>query len=250
MPETSLRRVEELFLNSMSVPEQLLWDGWLLRFAPNDVKRARSANRFATSAQPIEDQVDHIEMFYRERGLAPLYRITSLEEPGLDAALEGRKYRRFDESIVMIAELKEPSSPPGADLRFEMVDARRLVQECGAMRHSEDPAIAAHLRRLSYGPLPQFRLLAWQDDVLAGGGLSMREDEWVGLFDVHIEAAQRNRGIGTALCAYLMEQARLWGSERAWLAVEASNDAALTVYTRLGFLEAYRYWYREAIDPE
>lgn len=78
----------------------------------------------------------------------------------------------------------------------------------------------------------------------------MREDEWVGLFDVHIETAQRNRGIGTALCAYLLEQARLWGSERAWLAVEASNDAALTVYTRLGFVEAYRYWYREAVDPE
>ena len=106
---------------------------------------------------------------------------------------------------------------------------------------------AAVTRRLRYSPLPQHRLVAWtEDDDVAGVAMSMRDDDWVGLFNVFVEPSQRRKGVAAALCGYLLEQGRQWGSARAWLAVDADNAPALRLYEGLGFTEAYRYWYREA----
>lgn len=244
MLKADLLRLEERFLNAMAVPEQMLYDNWLLRYAPHDVKRSRSINILAASRLPLDEKLDYCELFHRTWGQAPLYRLTSLHDTDIDDALSTRSYRRFDESIVMTVRLETQPAPP-PDLRFEPMDAHRFVQVAGTLRSGSPESRAAHLRRLRYSPLPQFRLSAWQDDSLLGIGLSMREDEWTGLFDLRVDAGRRRQGYGRALCRYLMEQARLWGSEHAWLAVEAENEPAVRLYQSLGFREAYRYWYRE-----
>lgn len=245
MTSPAERRLEDLFLNAMAVAEQVLYDGWLLRYAPHDVKRSRSVNVIAEGRLPLEDKLDHCEMFYVGQGQAPLYRVTSVEPPALDAALDGRRYRRFDESLVVAAPLQEPIDPRPGDLRFEAVDARRFAEAHAALAGLPPEAQAAHERRLTYSPLPQFRLIAWDGDILSGCALSMREDTDAGIFDVVVADSRRGKGFGRALCAYLMEQGRLWGAERAWLAVMAANDEALRLYKGLGFRECYRYWYRE-----
>ena len=198
MPDADLQRLEERFLNSMSVPEQLMYDGWLLRFAPNDVKRTRSINVLHEYGLPLEEKLDYCEMFHLGYGQAPLYRLTSLDSTDIDDALAGRRYERFDESYVQVATLREGLTPAPAELWFETVDARRFVQQLGDLRGLSDAAQAAHLRRLTFSPLPQFRLLAWRGDELLGAALSIREDEWVGLFDVHVLATERRQGVGTA----------------------------------------------------
>ena len=247
MINAELLRLEEVFLNSMAPPEQLLYDGWLVRFARNDAKRARSVNILGPSRMPLEDKLDYCMMLYGEKQMTPLYRITSLEnDQGLDSILAARGYRRLDESVVMESRLQEQTGSEPEKLRFEAVDSEGFTRFCAELQGWTDDFRSAMARRLRFSPLPQHRLVAYDGDDIVGAAMSMREDDRVGLFNVYVDASRRRQGIGAALCAYLMEQARLWGSSRAWLAVEASNEAAMALYERLGFGERYRYWYREA----
>ncbi len=243
-----LHRLEEVFLNSMTPAEQLLYDGWLVRFARNDVKRSRSVNVLSPSRLALEDKLDYCTMLYGEKQMTPVYRLTSLNvEPALDALLEKREYRRYGESLVLRMDLEAPVGAEPEGMRFEAVDAEGFSRFCGALQDWPDDLRTAFARRLRFSPLPQHRLVAYsEDDDVIGTAMSMREDDWVGLFNVYVEPSHRRNGIAAALCAYLLEQGRQWGSARAWLAVEADNEAALGLYRRLGFEEGYRYWYREA----
>ena len=59
--------------------------------------------------------------------------------------------------------------------------------------------------------------------------------------DVHVvrlvvDDAQRRRGIGASLLAGLIDWARGCGAERITLEVRASNDAAIALYARAGFV--------------
>lgn len=246
--DPQLHRLEEVFLNSMTPPEQLLYDGWLVRFARNDVKRSRSVNVLKPSRLPLEDKLDYCTVLYGEKQMTPIYRLTSLAmEPALDELLEKRSYRRYGESLVLRMDLDAAVGAEPKGMRFEAVDAEGFSRFCGALQDWPDDQRIAFARRLRFSPLPQHRLVAYSvDDVVVGSAMSMREDDWVGLFNVYVEPSHRRRGIAVALCSYLIEQGRQWGSARAWLAVEAENTAALSLYRRLGFTETYRYWYREA----
>jgi hypothetical protein len=73
--DAEFHRLEEVFLNSMTPPEQLLYDGWLIRFALHDAKRARSVNVMAPGLLPLDDKLDYCEMLFRERQMTTLYRI-------------------------------------------------------------------------------------------------------------------------------------------------------------------------------
>jgi ribosomal protein S18 acetylase RimI-like enzyme len=247
MTNADLQRLEEVFLNSMTPPEQLLYDGWLVRFARDDAKRARSVNVIGPGNFALEDKLDYCTMLYGEKQMTPVYRLTSVAaDSALDDLLAARNYRRFDESIVLTAALAEEAGREPEGLRFEAVDAEGFTRFCAALQDWREEPRAAMARRLRFSPLPQHRLVAYENDEAVGTAMSMREEDWAGLFNVYVDPERRRQGIARGLCGYLMEQARLWGSSKAWLAVEASNAAAIALYRGLGFSEAYRYWYREA----
>ena len=64
------------------------------------------------------------------------------------------------------------------------------------------------------------------------------------LFDVATAAPARNQSIGRRLVGHLLAWGRAQGARTGHLAVVADNTPALRLYARLGFREAYRYWYR------
>jgi hypothetical protein len=82
MPNPGLRRLEEVLLNATAPPEQLLYDGWLLRLSREHIKRASSVNTAFPSTLPVAEKVDACERTYRERQLKPAFRITSLQGSG------------------------------------------------------------------------------------------------------------------------------------------------------------------------
>ncbi len=74
--------------------------------------------------------------------------------------------------------------------------------------------------------------------------------DWIGLFDIVTHPGQRRQGFAGRVIAALL----LWGTEqgapgvqgatRTYLQVETANQPAVGLYAKLGFREAYRYWYR------
>jgi ribosomal protein S18 acetylase RimI-like enzyme len=75
-------------------------------------------------------------------------------------------------------------------------------------------------------------------------GLAVLQGQDAGLFDIVTREEDRRRGHGRQLTLGLLHWAKANGAKRAYLQVALSNEAALSLYSSLGFVEEYRYWYR------
>ena len=239
------RRIEDLLLNATQPAQQLQYDGWLLRLARNDVKRASSVIAAYGSSLPLDAKIEHCERVYAERGLPVTFRLTPFSKPpGLDEALAARGYERFERSLCLSASLGDVAPATRDDLRFERPQLSRWLDVAAELRGLAPERKRAEYERLFESTLPGFSLIAWQGDEAVACGLIMVEDDYAGLFDLCTAEARRDQGIGTALTSELMRLGRLHGAERAWLSVLDDNAAALRVYEKLGFTAAYDYWYR------
>jgi GNAT superfamily N-acetyltransferase len=73
--------------------------------------------------------------------------------------------------------------------------------------------------------------------------LGVREDDWVGLFDIIVRPDVRRRGFGRRIVQALLGWAARTGAERAYLQVAEGNAPAVDLYGSLGFETAYTYRY-------
>lgn len=67
------RRIEKVSLNSWPALQQILFDGWVLRFSEGYTKRANSVNPLFASSLDVEVKIDTCERLYAERGLPPSF---------------------------------------------------------------------------------------------------------------------------------------------------------------------------------
>jgi ribosomal protein S18 acetylase RimI-like enzyme len=238
------RRIEDLLLNATQPAQQLQYDGWLLRLAGNDVKRASSVMAAYGSSLPLDQKIEHCERVYAERGLPAIFRLTPFSQPpGLDEALATRGYERFERTLCLSAPL-EALPPARDDVRFERPNLSRWLDTAAGLHGLTPERAQAEYERLFESTLPGFSLIAWRGEEAVACGLIMVEDDYAGVFDVCTAESWRRQGIGTAIAVELMRTARLHGAQRAWLSVLSDNEPALRVYEKLGFRAVYDYWYR------
>ena len=75
------RRIEEAALNAWPALQQILFDGWILRFSKGYTKRANSVNPLYASRLDVGEKVDACEKLYAEKGLRPVFRLTPFSSP-------------------------------------------------------------------------------------------------------------------------------------------------------------------------
>jgi ribosomal protein S18 acetylase RimI-like enzyme len=70
------------------------------------------------------------------------------------------------------------------------------------------------------------------------------EGDLAGLYDIVTAPSERGRGHGRAISRQLLAAAHAMGARTAYLQVDAGNTAARRIYSALGFVDRYAYWYR------
>ena len=246
-----LSRVEDAGLNASAPPQQRWLDGWLLRLSPGKAKRARCVNAVALGRLPFEQKLGACERAFADAGLPLIVRVTPFSLPlDLDTQLEALGLRRFDDTRVMLLSRLDSANaatlPPEVSLHAMALEP--FAQRVGALRGSPLAQRQAHGQRLVNSPVP---FSAWElrrdGETLACGQFAL-EDDVVGLYDVLTAPAVRGQGHAGVLCSHMLAQARARGAMHAYLQVEGDNDAARSVYRRLGFTDGYAYHYRTR-DP-
>lgn len=249
LDEGTIRCLEYAALKAWPALEQKEYGGWLLRFGRGYTKRANSINPLGEGASTLGEMIACCEARYRQAGLPPIFRVTPLAPAGLDLALAARGYALLDPTAVMTLDLTTWQAPAASIAACRELALTAWFAHYCRIANTPLAVQAAHLEILT--SISARRLCALvqsqeQDGASesAACGLGVLDGQLFGLFDLITTPALRRRGYGLALVAGMLAWARSRGARQAYLQVTLGNKAARALYERLGFREAYRYWYR------
>lgn len=262
MSNPTTRTIEEASINAWPARQQLVDDGWLIRFNDGYTRRANSVNPIYSfesddaaltqrtlTQRTLTQRVEKWEHFYRAKGRPAIYKITPLvQPPHLDALLAERGYRYEAPTGVRTRSLIEPLAAPSG-----LVDGHPLVEislsdiwlENYTTFSATPPEAIAPMRAILDNIAPACCYVTqWADGAPVASGLGVLEGALFGLYDIVTSPSQRGKGYGVHLLHALLSWARVNGASHAYLAVMDDNAPARRLYDKWGFVEVYKYWYR------
>ena len=93
----TIRTIEERSLNAWPSLQQMLYDGWILRFSGGYTRRANSISPIYRGCRGVYEKVLGCEEIYRRKRLPPAFKISPLVHPeDLDAFLHDRRDKAVD----------------------------------------------------------------------------------------------------------------------------------------------------------
>jgi ribosomal protein S18 acetylase RimI-like enzyme len=239
------RRLEERALNASGGFQAFVYDGWLLGYRPGPTKRLRCVNAFYASTLPLEEKLAFCTQFYAAARLPAVFRMLPFSQPaGLDRWLDDHGFLPFEPTRVLQTMLADGAKPAATDAAVALVEATVWVPLAAPLLGTEAEALPRLIERTASYLLPQAGALIRRDGEVVACGLVKVEGDHAGLFVVHTAPAWRGRGLGRAVVAALLAEARRRGATTAYLQVTADNAPALALYRHFGFSASHEYWYR------
>ncbi len=234
-------RAELAGLDASAPPQQADIDGWLIRLSPGKAKRSRCINALREGTLPLDELLARCQQAYDAAGLPLAIRVTPWSQPDdLDERLAAKGWGAFDAADVMLLDALVPDTSP---VPLQALSAPAYAATVGALRGSTATAIDAHAQRIANAPVT-YQGFALSDSAgrLLACGQMVVDGDLVGLYD--IASAVPRQGHADRLCRALLTLADAQGARQAYLQVGSDNAVAQRLYTRMGFVFAYRYHYR------
>ncbi len=243
MDDSFQTKIEDAALNAWPAPRQMIFDGWILRFAGGDSKRVNSVNIRFDSTIPFPEKIRYCEAVFNQQGLPLIFRMPAFcQSEELEAALLQAGYQRFDITFVLGCELLDDLAlPEGIILRemqmAEYIRLRALITGTQLANWQ----IYQHILEVI---VPEKVLLGlFVGDQPIACGMGVVDEDLLGFFGIYTAESKRCCGYGRAM----MDGLTWWGIARGarfgYLQVESDNEPALAMYEKLGFKACYRYWF-------
>ena len=239
--------LEKLAYNAWTARHAERYGHWFLRADEGVTRRANSV--FPYGAPPtsnLQDAVEHCIGFYKKHDILPRFQVTSASKPnGLDKSLEDLGFAFEMRTYLQIAPIDkllhfEPTINVEILTEPEPIWIRTYAEAGGFGNHSMKIREGIFRRTASD---KAFALAGTNEDGM-GAGLGVLEGDWLGLFGIETLPSHRRKGVATAVNHALASWGAQQGARRVYLQVEASNDIALKLYSKMGFETEYHYWYR------
>ncbi len=242
----SVRRLEAVGFRAWPA-STVLYDGsWLIRLtAGHPSKRLNSINPLDPSDyRDITIRLEKAARRFAEHARPLTVRQTPLTPPQLIAYMDVEGWASFSHSRVLELDLAQGELGEGMD-HLPIKDLGRFV-DARIQIGKEDPAIKPALTEIIAAIKPECGLFLFEDRDIGPTAVSLvvHDNDLAGIMQFSVSESVRRQGVGRALLDASLRWARLRGAKKAWLQVEADNEAAIALYRKAGFTEVYRYLYR------
>lgn len=240
-------RVEAACLNGWPALQEIMLDGWLLRFAEGHTRRANSVNPQRHGSRDLHEKIVDCETAYRAHGLPTIFRVSGLAERGLDEVLRTLGYGPPEDETCVIYRPLDAGEISGGDANIcENAPSDEWLEAHARCIGSGETAQRAQRKILQALSVPAvFAGIRTADGNLASLAFGAVHDELACVNLVVTDPALRRRGLSrravTAVLAWARDRA---GAKGACLPVVVTNFPARALYQQLGFdTELYRYHY-------
>lgn len=239
-PDPALvRLLEDCCFNAWPTATTVFLDGWVVRLDGGHVYWSNSASPLHPRSMPQHELITRVENLFRVQDLAPVFRLSPLAPPDLEAALDKRGWELHEPSVVMRAARIAGDAEHASIRMADTADAAWIEGAMTAYGYGAQ-GIDALTRLLANLDLPAGFLTVVENGRAIGWAMGVAERGHIGLHDIVVEPAARGRGIGRRLVAGLLAYGRKQGAGAAYLQTRESDDAARGLYASFGFEEVYR----------
>jgi len=240
-----ITKIEELSLNAWASLQTVLYDGWVIRFANGYSKRANSVSPLYPSTMDVDEKLLFCEDLYRERNLPVVFKMNPAVYPSdLDDTLHERGYQKVSITSVQILDLKAVHLQGSSDVELRNDLSNEWLESFCEMSSTPDLHRETLREIITNIALRHcFASIKTKGKVVACG-LGVLQSGYVGLFDIVTDKEFRGKGYGQQVVKSILA----WGEQNmaktAYLQVMLDNMPALNLYSKIGFVEQYQYWYR------
>jgi len=240
-------KIEELSMNAWPSLITNLYDGWVLRFSNGYTKRANSINPIYPSTINVDTKIQMCENIYCKKGLPIVYKITKESYPSnLDSVLELKGYNKKDETSIRILSLSDFRDVDNIEgIKFEFEFTEEWIESFILCSNIIDKLTIDTMKKMLTnitGEKICTNIIVNNEIVACGFGVI--EDNFVGIFDIIVKHDKRGLGYGKAIMQGILSETQKRNIKSAYLQVVVGNEIAENLYSKLGFKEVYRYWYR------
>jgi N-acetylglutamate synthase len=235
-------RVEESCRNAWPALQEVLLDGWLLRFSEGLSRRANSANPL----QPlVHANLLSCETLYRGHELPTIFRVSSLIDPSVDERLASAGYTCEGDSGVLYGSIDDIEIMPDPDMRLLLKPTQEWFGAMAALQNHSAEQANLYQRIVSQIVIPaSFAALSADGEIVALAYGAIR-NAFLCYESVVTDRRRRRQGFARRIIASLAGWAKKNGVQRVCLEVESSNAPARALYYSMGLKrQLYRYHYR------
>ncbi len=233
-------------------PEEERLGDWLLRAAGGFTGRANSALAVGNPGQPPGQAAGAVRDWYQARGLPAMIAIPY--PAGRPQAVPADRFLaeqgwgvRSGAATVMtapareVARAAEPAPAVPVGMNPEPDEAWLALYHYRGQQGL--PPVARKV--LTSAPWQAFASIRAGGQTIAIGRVAAAEG-WAGLTAIEVDPVHRRCGLATVVTAALAARAAAQGAAHLYLQVEDGNQAARTLYGRIGFAAHHGYHYRVA----
>jgi hypothetical protein len=237
--------IEELSFNALPSLETLFYDGWIIRFSKGYTKRANSINPLYPSTLETNSKIVKCESLFHSKQLPVIFKVTSGDfHHTLDDILKEKGYTSIEPTSVRVLDIRNTPSPTINSIRIcSSPEEEWLRNYCRFNNISPQHMQIIEMMLTSIVPEKYFITLM-DKGIPAACGLGVIENDYIGLFNLVVDKALREKGYGHQLLLNLLNLGRSRGAQYSYLQVMIRNVPAVHLYNKIGFKEKYRYWYR------
>lgn len=232
-------------MNAWPALRTFFYDGWVLRFANGYTRRANSVNPIYPSTIDANRKIVFCRQLYASQGLRSVFKLTKEVYPlDLDSVLGKNGYTIEAETSVQTIALRALDAKDYGPVRIVTYVDEDWID--GFLRLSKTSVEhRATLRSMLRNILtPKCLAYIKSGRSIVACGLGVFEQERIGLFDIVVDPKFRGKGYAKGIVNGILLWAKKEGASQGYLQVMVENKAAVSLYSRLGFTELYRYWYR------
>ena len=220
------------------------WDGsWVRRAAGGYTKRANSIQCF--DPDDFEDadlRVISASSWMVIRKLNPVFRITPLSSPELNATLDEAGWEEIDSSHLFAMELGDHEADKDAEF-LPVLDPKFLAVAQKLQGYSEQ-SMTGLKNLLAAFRVPAVGVVLTRDGEAVASSIMAVANGIVLTGNVVTDGTRRRQGLASAMMRSGLAWAKTQGAHTAALNVQTDNAGAKALYAGLGYSHQYDYSYR------
>jgi ribosomal protein S18 acetylase RimI-like enzyme len=245
-----IRNLEVIAFHSWPAREIVPLGDWIMRADAGVTRRANSVFPFGDPGLPLDEAIDYVVQFYKNRKLIPRFQVTKASVPrGLDDALAKYGFAYEMKTYFHTSKIEDILKASGG-YKVEMSSEPDDEWFSSYSRISGHSAEVLRVRKGIFERMPiekRFASVRERGSVI-GISIGVIHRGWLGIFGVRTDEEHMRKGVAKSINRALIGWAEDKGAKDAFLQVEADNESAIQLYESIGFRQKFAYWYRQLVE--